>query len=219
MGAMTLEKLLDLDNRCGSHSSQLTPAREARESNLAFWEEALLEELIPKALAESGANPELDALGIDDYQIALVRSENPANPQKRSVQRIRRRAAVWVLPVTWRELVERLRKHGNHPVTEPDSSFQFGEVCVDFVKIEITRSAKVVPVKPLEFKLLRFFTQNPDRVVSRHELLDQVWGYRHYPSTRTVDNHVYFLRRKLEVKPARPRHFVTVHGMGYKFVP
>jgi DNA-binding response OmpR family regulator len=56
-------------------------------------------------------------------------------------------------------------------------------------------------------------------VVRRDELLEEVWDYKNYPTTRTVDNHVLSLRAKLEEKPAEPRHLVTVHGVGYKFVP
>jgi DNA-binding response OmpR family regulator len=70
-----------------------------------------------------------------------------------------------------------------------------------------------------EFKVLKFFVHNPDRVVSREELLNEVWGYQSYPSTRTVDNHILRLRQKLEKDPAHPLHFKTVHGAGYKFVP
>jgi len=70
-----------------------------------------------------------------------------------------------------------------------------------------------------EFKLLRFFVENAERVISREELLTDVWGYHHYPTTRTVDNQILKLRQKLEGDPANPRHFVTVHGAGYKFLP
>jgi two-component system, OmpR family, alkaline phosphatase synthesis response regulator PhoP len=70
-----------------------------------------------------------------------------------------------------------------------------------------------------EFKVLKFFTQNPERVISREELLNEVWGYTNYPSTRTVDNHVLKLRQKLEKEAAAPRFFQTVHTVGYKFVP
>ena len=69
-----------------------------------------------------------------------------------------------------------------------------------------------------EFKVLRFFIQNQDRVITREELLNEVWGYQSYPSTRTVDNHILKLRQKLEKDPAHPIHFRTVHGAGYKFV-
>src|ERR1700723_565516 len=70
-----------------------------------------------------------------------------------------------------------------------------------------------------EFKLLRFFLDNPERVLSREELLNEVWGYNSYPSTRTVDNQILKLRQKLEANPADPVHFCTVHGAGYRFVP
>jgi len=66
---------------------------------------------------------------------------------------------------------------------------------------------------------LKFLVQNAERVISRDELLNEVWGYQNYPSTRTVDNHILKLRQKLEKDPANPVHFRTVHGMGYKFVP
>ena len=65
----------------------------------------------------------------------------------------------------------------------------------------------------------KYFTQNPERVVSREELLNEVWGYTNYPSTRTVDNHILKLRQKLEPDPANPRHLLTIYGAGYKFVP
>jgi DNA-binding response OmpR family regulator len=71
----------------------------------------------------------------------------------------------------------------------------------------------------MEFKVLRFFISNPNRVLSRNELLNEAWGYENYPSTRTVDNHILKLRQKLERDPARPVHFRTVHSVGYKFVP
>src|SRR5258707_367534 len=77
---------------------------------------------------------------------------------------------------------------------------------------------KIVVLTAQEFKTLQFLVQNADRVISRDELLNEVWGYQNYPSTRTVDNHILKLRQKLERDPASPVHFRTVHGMGYKFV-
>jgi len=66
----------------------------------------------------------------------------------------------------------------------------------------------------MEFKVLKFFVSNPRRVISRDELLNEVWGYENYPCTRTVDNHVLKLRQKLELEPVHPVHFRTVRGMG-----
>ena len=96
--------------------------------------------------------------------------------------------------------------------------FVFGNVTVDFARMAISRNGQSVSMTAQEFKLLRFFAQNPERVIARNELLNEVWGYQDYPSTRTVDNHVWKLRLKLEDEPDKPVHFLTVHGAGYKFV-
>jgi DNA-binding response OmpR family regulator len=94
----------------------------------------------------------------------------------------------------------------------------FAAVTVDFVRMEVIREGQVVTLTAQEFKTLKFLLQNPERVISRDELLNEVWGYQNYPSTRTVDNHILKLRQKLENDPGNPVHFRTVHGMGYKFV-
>jgi len=91
-------------------------------------------------------------------------------------------------------------------------------VRVDFSKTEITRAGEKVIVTPKEFKTLEFLIKNAQRVIPRDELLDKVWGYESYPCTRTVDNHMLRLRQKLEIDPSHPSHFLTVHGLGYKFV-
>jgi DNA-binding response OmpR family regulator len=95
----------------------------------------------------------------------------------------------------------------------------FGQVSVDFEKMEVTRLNHGVALTPQQFKLLKYFAQYPLRVISREQLLSEVWGYDSYPSTRTVDSHILVLRQKLEPDPSRPVHFVTVHNAGYKFVP
>jgi two-component system, OmpR family, alkaline phosphatase synthesis response regulator PhoP len=97
--------------------------------------------------------------------------------------------------------------------------YAFDDVAVDFAKMELTQQGRPVTLTPQEFKILKYFAQNPERVISRDELLNQVWGYNCYPSTRTVDNHILKLRQKLEREPMNPVHFRTVHGVGYKFVP
>jgi DNA-binding response OmpR family regulator len=96
--------------------------------------------------------------------------------------------------------------------------FSFDEVTVDFTRMQVTRSGQLLPCTPQEFKILKFFAANLERVVSREELLNEVWGYETYPTTRTVDNHIMRLRQKIEKNPASPVHFRTVHGVGYKFV-
>jgi len=123
-------------------------------------------------------------------------------------------------PFSPRELLARvrtaMRRSTRTPLTE---TFNFGDVKVDFTKMELWREGKLVPLTSQEFKVLKFMIQNAERVLSREELLNQVWGYRNYPSTRTVDNHILRLRQKLEKDSANPLHFRTVHSSGYKFVP
>jgi len=96
--------------------------------------------------------------------------------------------------------------------------FAFDDVSINFNKMELTQAGQPVQLTAQEFKVLRFFIQNQDRVISREELLNEVWGYQSYPSTRTVDNHILRLRQKLEKDPSHPNHFKTMHGAGYKFV-
>jgi DNA-binding response OmpR family regulator len=95
----------------------------------------------------------------------------------------------------------------------------FGDAKVDFTSMEAEHGGKSVTLTAQEFKLLKFFAGSPGRVLSRDELLNEVWGYQNYPSTRTVDNHILRLRQKLEPDSANPRYFLTIHGAGYKFVP
>ncbi len=103
--------------------------------------------------------------------------------------------------------------------TVPDEKLYFGDVIVDFPKMEVVRSGNAVTLTPQEFKLLKYFSQHPERVISRDQLLSDVWGYNSYPSTRTIDSHILTLRQKLEPDPGKPTHFVTIHNAGYKFVP
>ena len=124
------------------------------------------------------------------------------------------------LPFSPRELVARLRALIRRTSrVGPESLCLFEDVAVDFRKMETTRGAEKVLMTAKEFKMLEFLTKNAERVVSRDELLDKVWGYHDYPCTRTVDTHMLRLRQKLEGDPSRPSHLMTVHGQGYKFVP
>ncbi len=122
-------------------------------------------------------------------------------------------------PFSPRELLARVRaavRRNNR--TEPGELVVFDNVSVDFAKMEVTRKGRLISLTAQEFKALKFFVQNPERVFTRSELLNEVWGYQNYPSTRTVDNHIWKLRLKLEDDPSKPLHFHTIHGTGYKFV-
>ena len=122
-------------------------------------------------------------------------------------------------PFSPRELLARVRAALRHTARTPNVNLvSFDGISIDFKKMEVQRDGKLVVLTAQEFKTLQFLVQNADRVISRDELLNEVWGYQNYPSTRTVDNHILKLRQKLERDPASPVHFRTVHGMGYKFV-
>src|SRR5437899_1563426 len=122
-------------------------------------------------------------------------------------------------PFSPRELLARVRAALRRTTrTGVGEVFAFDAISVDFTKMEVTRDGQPVGLTAQEFKTLKFMVQNAERVISRDELLNEVWGYQNYPSTRTVDNHILKLRQKLERDPANPVHFRTVHGMGYKFV-
>lgn len=123
-------------------------------------------------------------------------------------------------PFSPRELLARVRAALRRSSRSATSDLNgFDGVSVDFIRMEVTRDGQSIQLTAQEFKTLKFLLQNAERVISRDELLNEVWGYQNYPSTRTVDNHILKLRQKLERDPANPVHFRTVHGMGYKFVP
>jgi len=123
-------------------------------------------------------------------------------------------------PFSPRELLARVRAALRRTARTGSSDvIAFGGISADFSKMEVTRNGEAVQLTAQEFKTLKFMAQNAERVISRDELLNEVWGYQNYPSTRTVDNHILKLRQKLENDPGNPVHFRTVHGMGYKFVP
>jgi hypothetical protein len=104
-------------------------------------------------------------------------------------------------------------------ISDKDRGFVFGDVTVNMDSMEAYRKGEPIVLTVMEFKTLKYFIQNARRVISRDELLNEVWGYENYPCTRTVDNHILRLRQKLEREPSRPVHFRTVHGAGYKFLP
>ena len=132
-------------------------------------------------------------------------------------------------PYSPKELLARVRRAmrrggppSQHVTNVPTETIEhellsFGDVRIDFTSMEAARAGKSMTLTAQEFKLLKFFARSPGRVVSREELLNEVWGYENYPTTRTVDNHILRLRQKLEPDPANPRYFLTMHGAGYKF--
>ena len=124
------------------------------------------------------------------------------------------------VPFSPRELVARMRALIRRaPRCSPENLYVFEDVMVDFSRTEIIRGGEKITVTKKEFQTLEFMTKNTGRMISRDELLNEVWGYQNYPCTRTVDNHILKLRQKLEIDPSNPSHLLTVFGLGYKFVP
>jgi len=105
------------------------------------------------------------------------------------------------------------------PSLNSQSESVFGDVRINFPEMTAYRKGKPIGLTNMEFKTLKYLTQNPRLVISRDQLLNEVWGYENYPCTRTVDNHILRLRQKLERNPSQPAHLLTVHGAGYKFLP
>jgi len=159
-----------------------------------------------------------DLLGSENYQVALVPPLKPLRRHGVGSSESATAPPALLLPFTWKELIAQVRAETDHSRSLHHSVVRFGAVWVDLFRVEVSRSDRPVALTALEFKVLRFFVTSPGRVISRDELLNQVWGFENYPCTRTVDNCVLRLRRKLEPDPAHPVHFQTVHGVGYRFV-
>ncbi|MGD0338503.1 MAG: response regulator transcription factor [Bacteroidota bacterium] len=93
-----------------------------------------------------------------------------------------------------------------------------GDLYVNFKQQEVCKGKKTISMRAKEFQLLRYFVEREGEVISRSQLLDDVWGYEVTPTTRTVDNYILSIRKKIETDPAHPIHLLTIHTVGYKFV-
>jgi two-component system alkaline phosphatase synthesis response regulator PhoP len=121
-------------------------------------------------------------------------------------------------PFEMMELLARVEARLRRDRGRPEApAYRFGSVHVDFRRTEVYRDGQRVELSAKEFRLLRYLVSRRGETLSRNELLDHVWGYDANPTSRTVDVHVAWLRRKLEENPRQPRHILTVHGLGYKF--
>jgi two-component system alkaline phosphatase synthesis response regulator PhoP len=123
-------------------------------------------------------------------------------------------------PFSIRELLARVKAVLRRARAVPDQKarYNFGDVELDLHSCQVLRQGKVLDFSSKEFELLKYFLLHPGQTLSRDQLLEEVWGYEHFPTTRTVDAHIVRLRQKVEPKPEEPRFILTVHGTGYKFV-
>src|SRR6187455_2919670 len=123
-------------------------------------------------------------------------------------------------PFSIMELLARIRAHlrrAARQVAELES-FAFGDVELDFKKYAARKGGEALELSPREFEIMRYLIRHRGEIVTRDQLLDEVWGYESSPVTRTVDNHIAKLRQKIEPDPSAPQHIITVHRIGYRFV-
>lgn len=124
-------------------------------------------------------------------------------------------------PFSLKELNARIRSHLRRmqglTAQAAAENHAFGAVTADFVRYEIRRGKETLPMSKLEAAILKYLIAHKGEVVAREKLLNEIWGYEKYPTTRTIDNHVLNLRKKIEKNPDKPQWLHTIHGIGYKF--
>ena len=123
-------------------------------------------------------------------------------------------------PFSLRELIARVRALLRRPQEiRPDvEEYLFSDVYLNFKRNEVKKGNTQIKLSAMEFKVMHYFVQREGEVIERNQLLNEVWGYENYPSTRTVDNFILNLRKKIEDDHTNPKHLLTIHGAGYKFV-
>ena len=123
-------------------------------------------------------------------------------------------------PFSIRELLARVKAvlRRAKPAAKQQDKYSFGEIELDTRSCQVSRKGRQVEFSSKEFELLKYFLSHPGETLSRDRLLEEVWGYDRFPTTRTVDAHIVRLRQKVEPRPEEPRFILTVHGTGYKFV-
>jgi len=123
-------------------------------------------------------------------------------------------------PFSIRELIARIKAilRRREAIVEEFNSYSFADIKLDFKKMEAFKGKKKIEMSLKEYEIMKFFIKHEEEVVSRNMLLDEVWGYDVFPTTRTVDNYILMLRKKLEEDHSSPKHILTVHSVGYRFV-
>jgi two-component system alkaline phosphatase synthesis response regulator PhoP len=123
-------------------------------------------------------------------------------------------------PFSIRELIARIKAilRRNAGIKKSIETYSFDNVALDFKKYEAYKNKNSIELSATEINLLKYFIEREGEVITRHQLLDDVWGYENYPTTRTIDNFILSIRKKIEDDPSQPKHLLTVHKAGYKFV-
>jgi two-component system alkaline phosphatase synthesis response regulator PhoP len=124
-------------------------------------------------------------------------------------------------PFSIRELLARIKtqlRRAEREVKAVPKVYSFGDIEIDFAQFKVRRKGKELYFTSLEMEILKYFIAHRGEVVARNDLLDKIWGYESYPTTRTIDNHILKLRKKIEEDPAHPQYILSVYGGGYRFV-
>lgn len=124
-------------------------------------------------------------------------------------------------PFSIRELIARIKARLRHSGTEKrvvPELFSFDDVEINFARFKVKRKGLEMDLTSLETDILKYFVMHRGEVVSRNDMLDKIWGYERYPTTRTIDNHILKLRKKIEGDPSHPRYIISVYGGGYRFI-
>jgi len=123
-------------------------------------------------------------------------------------------------PFSLLELLARIEAVLRRAVKKLDNigTYQFDDVFLDFKKLEATKGGVHLDLSPREFSIMKYLIEHRGEIVTRDQLLDNVWSYDSFPLTRTVDTHIAKLRHKIEMTPNNPQYLITIHGVGYKFI-
>ena len=124
-------------------------------------------------------------------------------------------------PFSIRELLARIKarlRHSEGEAKQVPELYSFNDIDIDFARFKIRRKGKESDLTSLETDILKYFIVHKGEVVARNDLLDKIWGYEKYPTTRTIDNHILKLRKKIEEDPSHPRYILSVYGGGYRFI-
>jgi len=124
-------------------------------------------------------------------------------------------------PFSIRELLARIKAHLRREKREaktiPDV-YSFGDIEIDFTHFKVKHKDKRLDLTSLEVEILKYFIAHQGEVITREALLDKIWGYDKYPTTRTIDNHILKLRKKIETDPSHPKYILSIYGEGYRFM-
>jgi DNA-binding response OmpR family regulator len=123
-------------------------------------------------------------------------------------------------PFSLPELLARIRAALRRTSEKPSAPeyYSFGNIRLDFIKLQAFLKGKEIALSAKEFAILEYFIRHEGEAIHRHDLLNEVWGYEAMPTTRTVDNFIMNLRKKLEENPSNPKYILGVRGVGYRFV-